>query len=225
MIRQILIFLLILLTTSGIYSENKQQTITVSGNGSAIVETDYVQINFSVEVENPDPKVAQEKNLERVSNVIEALSKRFKISNKDIYSTDYTLQRQYLQEGKQRPYLASSGILLKLRDLKLYKDLLLEVQKLGVNAVSGIEFKADSTKKQEKEALTSAYEDAKNKAIVLAKSIGKTNVSAIKIVESDSMLQPQVVYFMKGRDGSDQPPISIGERTIQARISVEFEIQ
>lgn len=61
MIRQILIFLLILLTTSGIYSENKQQTITVSGNGSAIVETDYVQINFSVEVENPDPKVAQEK--------------------------------------------------------------------------------------------------------------------------------------------------------------------
>lgn len=87
MIRPIFLFLLILLTTSGIYSENKQQTITVIGNGSAIVETDYVQINFSVEVENPDPKVAQEKNLERVSNVIQALSKRFKISNKDIYST------------------------------------------------------------------------------------------------------------------------------------------
>ncbi|EJP03128.1 PF04402 family protein [Leptospira interrogans str. 2003000735] len=223
MIRPILLFLLILLTTSGIYSENKQQTITVIGNGSAIVETDYVQINFSVEVENPDPKVAQEKNLERVSNVIQALSKRFKISNKDIYSTDYTLQRQYLQEGKQRPYLASSGILLKLRDLKLYKDLLLEIQSLGVNTVSGIEFKADSTKKQEKEALVDAFEDAKNKALVLAKSIGKTNVTTIKIVESDSILQPQVVYFMKGR--ADQPPISIGERTLQARVSIEFEVQ
>ncbi|EMS86450.1 SIMPL domain-containing protein [Leptospira noguchii] len=225
MMKQVLLILSILLITSGIYSENKQQTITVSGTGSAIVETDYVQINFSVEVEDPDPKVAQEKNLERTSNVIQALSKRFKISNKDIYSTDYTLQRQYLQEGKQRPYLASSGILLKLRDLKLYKDLLLEVQKLGINAVSGIEFKADSTKKQEKEALTSAYEDAKNKALVLAKSIGKTNVTSIKIVESDSMLQPQVVYFMKGREASDQSPISIGERTIQARVSVEFEVQ
>lgn len=158
-----------------------------------------------------------------MSNVIQALSKRFKISNKDIYSTDYTLQRQYLQEGKQRPYLASSGILLKLRDLKLYKDLLLEIQSLGVNTVSGIEFKADSTKKQEKEALVDAFEDAKNKALVLAKSIGKTNVTTIKIVESDSILQPQVVYFMKGR--ADQPPISIGERTLQARVSIEFEVQ
>ncbi|EQA62371.1 SIMPL domain-containing protein [Leptospira alexanderi] len=205
-----------------ILSETKQ-IITVSGNGTAIVETDYVQMNFSVEVEDPDPKVAQEKNLERTSNVIQALSKKFKISNKDIYSTDYTLQRQYLQEGKQRPYLASSGILLKLRDLKLYKDLLLEIQKLGVNQVSGIDFKTESTKTQEKEALAAAYEDAKNKALVLAKSIGKTNVTALKIVESDSMINPQVVYFKKGKD--DSSPISVGERTIQARASVEFEVQ
>ncbi|WP_078124597.1 SIMPL domain-containing protein [Leptospira alexanderi] len=205
-----------------ILSETKQ-IITVSGNGTAIVETDYVQMNFSVEVEDPDPKVAQEKNLEITSNVIQALSKKFKISNKDIYSTDYTLQRQYLQEGKQRPYLASSGILLKLRDLKLYKDLLLEIQKLGVNQVSGIDFKTESTKTQEKEALAAAYEDAKNKALVLAKSIGKTNVTALKIVESDSMINSQVVYFKKGKD--DSSPISVGERTIQARASVEFEVQ
>ncbi|EKS01072.1 hypothetical protein LEP1GSC125_3846 [Leptospira mayottensis 200901122] len=49
----------------GIQSEIKQtenrQTITVFGSGSAVVETDYVQMNFSVEVEDPDPKVAQEK--------------------------------------------------------------------------------------------------------------------------------------------------------------------
>ncbi|WP_078130583.1 SIMPL domain-containing protein [Leptospira alexanderi] len=204
-----------------ILSEAKQ-IITVSGSGSAIVETDYVQMNFSVEVEDPDPKMAQEKNLERTSNVIQALSKKFKISNKDIYSTDYTLQRQYLQEGKQRPYLASSGILLKLRDLKLYKDLLLEIQKLGVNQVSGIDFKTDSTKTQEKEALAAAYEDAKNKALVLAKSIGKTNVTALKVVESDSMVNPQIVYKKRKDDSS---PISVGERTIQAKVSVEFEVQ
>ncbi|EMY77555.1 PF04402 family protein [Leptospira weilii serovar Ranarum str. ICFT] len=222
--KKLLTLLLFTIPLLGIHSETKQ-TITVSGSGSAIVETDYVQMNFSVEVEDPDPKIAQEKNLERASNVIKILSKGFKIATKDIYSTDYTLQRQYLQEGKQRPYLASSGILLKLRDLKVYKDLLLEIQKLGVNNVSGIEFKADSTKKQEKEALTAAFEDAKNKALVLAKSVGKTNVTALKVVESDSMINPQVVYFMKGKEGSDQSPISIGERTIQARVSVEFEVQ
>ncbi|WP_420909058.1 SIMPL domain-containing protein [Leptospira noguchii] len=222
--KQVLVILSILLITSGIYSENKQQTITVSGSGSAIVETDYVQINFSVEVEDPDPKVAQEKNLERTSNVIQALSKRFKISNKDIYSTDYTLQRQYLQEGKQRPYLASSGILLKLRDLKLYKDLLLEVQKLGINAVSGIEFKADSTTKQEQEALVAAYQDAKEKALILANSLGKKEVSAVKIIESDSSVNPMVVYQMKGRSG-DSSPISVGERKVQARVVVEFEVR
>ncbi|MBE8399735.1 SIMPL domain-containing protein [Leptospira borgpetersenii] len=221
--KKLLALLLLTIPFLGIVSETKQ-TITVSGSGSAIVETDYVQMNFSVEVEDPEPKAAQEKNLERTTNVIKTLSKGFKIATKDIYSTDYTLQRQYLQEGKQRPYLASSGILLKLRDLKLYKDLLLEVQKLGVNNVSGIEFKADSTKKQEKEALTAAYEDAKNKALVLAKSIGKTNVIALKVVESDSMLNPQVVYLM-GKVSSDHSPISIGERTIQTKVNVEFEIQ
>ncbi|RHX84570.1 SIMPL domain-containing protein [Leptospira stimsonii] len=224
MIQRLLILLtLFALPMFGIYSESKQ-TVTVSGNGTAVVETDYIQISFSVDVEDANPKNAQEKNLQRVANVIQSLSKEFKISAKDIHSTDYTLQRQYLEEGKQRPYLASSGILLKLRNLKVYKDLLLEIQRLGVNQVSGIEFKADNTQKQEKDALVAAYEDAKNKAIVLATSIGKTNVVPIKIIESDSNINQQVVFQMKGRE-SDSSPISVGERKIQARVSVEFEIQ
>ncbi|RHX89900.1 SIMPL domain-containing protein [Leptospira stimsonii] len=224
MIQRLFILLtLFALPMIGIYSESKQ-TVTVSGSGTAVVETDYIQISFSVDVEDANPKTAQEKNLQRVANVIQSLSKEFKISAKDIHSTDYTLQRQYLEEGKQRPYLASSGILLKLRNLKVYKDLLLEIQRLGVNQVSGIEFKADNTQKQEKDALVAAYEDAKNKAIVLATSIGKTNVVPIKIIESDSNINQQVVFQMKGRE-SDSSPISVGERKIQARVSVEFEIQ
>lgn len=77
--------------------------------------------------------------------------------------------------------------------------------------------------KTRKRSLSRRFRRRKNKALVLAKSIGKTNVTTIKIVESDSILQPQVVYFMKGR--ADQPPISIGERTLQARVSIEFEVQ
>ncbi|MBM9501241.1 SIMPL domain-containing protein [Leptospira sp. 201903071] len=224
MIRRFLILLtLFILPTLEIFSETKQ-TVTVSGNGIAVVETDYIQMSFSVEVEDANPKIAQEKNLQRVANVIQALSKEFKISSKDIHSTDYTLQRQYLEEGKQRPYLASSGILLKLRNIKVYKDLLLEIQKLGVNQVSGIEFKSDNTQKQEKEALVAALEDATNKALVLATSIGKTKVVPIRIVESDSSVFPQVVYQMKGRE-SESSPLSVGERKIQAKVSVEFEIQ
>lgn len=104
MIQRLLILLtLFALPMFGIYSETKQ-TVTVSGNGTAVVETDYIQISFSVEVEDPNPKTAQEKNLQRVANVIQSLSKEFKISAKDIHSTDYTLQRHYLEEGKQRPY-------------------------------------------------------------------------------------------------------------------------
>lgn len=224
MIQRFLILLtLFAFIPSGIHSESKQ-TVTVSGNGTAVVETDYIQISFSVEVEDANPKIAQEKNLQRVTNVIQSLSKEFKISAKDIHSTDYTLQRQYLEEGKLRPYLASSGILLKLRNMKVYKDLLLEIQKLGVNQISGIEFKSDNTQKQEKEALVAAYEDAKNKALVLATSIGKTEVVPVRIIESDSSVNPLVVYQMKGRE-SDSSPLSVGERKIQAKVSVEFEIR
>ncbi|EMY14671.1 PF04402 family protein [Leptospira weilii str. Ecochallenge] len=212
--------LLLTIPILGIQSETKQ-TITVSGSGSAIVETDYVQMNFSVEAEDQDPKVAQEKNLGRTSNVIQSLSKKFKIANKDVYSTDYTLQRQYLQEGKQRPYLASSGILLKLRDLKLYKDLLLEVQKLGVNQVSGIEFKSDKTEKHEKEALAAAYEDAKQKALSLAKLIGKNEIKPLKIAE----LSNSEYHLVDGKKPPESSPISVGERYINASVSVEFEVQ
>lgn len=94
-----------------------------------------------------------------------------------------------------------------------------------MNLVSGIEFKSDNTQKQEKEALVAAYEDAKNKAIVLATSIGKTNVVPIKIIESDTHINPQEIIFqMKGRE-ADSSPILVGERKIQAKVSVEFEIQ
>ncbi|MBW0434513.1 SIMPL domain-containing protein [Leptospira yasudae] len=220
---KLILLTLFVVPALGIYSENKQ-TVTVSGSGTAVVETDYIQMTFAVEVEEANAKTAQEKNLERTSNVIQALSKEFKISPKDIYSTDYTLQRQYLQDGKQRPYLSTSGILLKLRNLKLYKEVLLELQKLGVNNVSGIEFKSDSTSKQEKDALVSAYEDAKSKALVLANAIGKKEVTAIKIIESDSTAYPQVVYQMKGRE-SDSSPLSVGERKIQAKVSIEFEVR
>ncbi|TGK37596.1 DUF541 domain-containing protein [Leptospira gomenensis] len=223
MIRTKIATLLLLFPVLGISSESKQ-TISVSGNGTALVETDYVQMTFAIEVEDPSAKTAQEKNLQRAANVIQSLSKEFKISPKDIYTTDYTLQRQYLEEGKQRPYLASSGILLKLRNLKLYKDLLLEIQKLGVNQVSGIEFKSDSTAQQEKEALTAAYQDAKDKALVLANTLGKKEVNAVKIVESDSSVNPLVVYQMKGRP-EESSPISVGERKIQAKVVVEFEVR
>ncbi|RHX80208.1 SIMPL domain-containing protein [Leptospira yasudae] len=219
---KLILLTLFVVPALGIYSENKQ-TVTVSGSGTAVVETDYIQMTFAVEVEEANAKTAQEKNLERTSNVIQALSKEFKISPKDIYSTDYTLQRQYLQDGKQRPYLSTSGILLKLRNLKLYKEVLLELQKLGVNNVSGIEFKSDSTSKQEKDALVSAYEDAKSKALVLANAIGKKEVAAIKIIETDSTGFPQVVYQMKGRE-SDSSPLSVGERKIQAKVLIEFEV-
>ncbi|RHX93850.1 hypothetical protein DLM76_12710 [Leptospira yasudae] len=220
---KLILLTLFVVPALGIYSENKQ-TVTVSGSGTAVVETDYIQMTFAVEVEEANAKTAQEKNLERTSNVIQALSKEFKISPKDIYSTDYTLQRQYLQDGKQRPYLSTSGILLKLRNLKLYKEVLLELQKLGVNNVSGIEFKSDSTSKQEKDALVSAYEDAKSKALVLANAIGKKEVAAIKIIETDSTGFPQVVYQMKGRE-SDSSPLSVGERKIQAKVLIEFEVR
>ncbi|AOP34475.1 hypothetical protein A0128_11820 [Leptospira tipperaryensis] len=218
-------FTLLLLATSffGLSSETKQ-TVLVSGTGSGIVETEYIQISFSVEVEDKDHKVAQEKNLERTTSVIKTLAKKFKIGAKDIYSTDYSLQRQYLNDGKQRPYLSTSGILLKLRNLNLYKEILLELQNIGVNQVGGIEFKADNVQKQEKEALVAALEDAKNKALILATSIGKTNVIPIRIVESDSNINPQVFYQMKGRE-SESSPLSVGERKIQAKVSVEFEVQ
>ncbi|TGL97522.1 DUF541 domain-containing protein [Leptospira barantonii] len=223
MIRTKIATLLLLFPVLGIHSESKQ-IITVSGTGIAVVETDYVQMTFAVEVEDKEAKIAQEKNLQRAANVIQALSKEFKIASKDIYTTDYTLQRQYLEEGKQRPYLASSGILLKLRNLKVYKDLLLEIQKLGVNSVSGIEFKSDSTTKQEKEALVAAYQDAREKALILANSLGKKEVSAVKIIESDSFVNPTVVYQMKGRV-EDSSPISVGERKIQARVTAAFEVK
>lgn len=101
MIRPIFLFLLILLTTSGIYSENKQQTITVIGNGSAIVETDYVQINFSVEVENPDPKVAQEKTWKECLTLSRLFLKDSKFRIK-IFTVPITLSKDniYKKENK-----------------------------------------------------------------------------------------------------------------------------
>ncbi|XDD49024.1 SIMPL domain-containing protein [Leptospira sp. WS92.C1] len=220
------IFTLFLLSTPflGIISEAKQ-TIIVSGNGSSIVQIDYIQLTFSVEAEDKDAKVAQEKNFERSAAVIKTLSKSFKIDPKDIYSTDYSLQRIYLEEGKQRPYLSTSGILLKLRNLNLYKDLLLELQKQGLNQVSGIEFKSDKTEKYEKEALVAAYEDAKNKALILVKTIGKKEVRALKIIESDSIQTLPIDHLRSKLANEVQSPISVGERYINARISVEFEVQ
>lgn len=220
-------------------------TIYVSGYGEAVAVPDIATFNYSVVSEKPTVAAAQDDATTK-ANAITAYLKSAGVEERDIQTTGYSVYPVYDYQqivcitypcpgGEQRlrGYEVRQNTTIKVRDTAEAGNLLTEVGSRGATEVSGLNFTFDNPDAVEAEARDKAIADAKDKAEVLARSLGVKLVRIVSFSENDygypmPYYGRDVALGMGGAESAvalKAPEISTGENKVVSNVSISYEIK
>lgn len=216
-------------------------TITVTGEGEEVSKPDVADVYFTVLTEDKDAVLAQKNNSETMNKAI-AYLKEQGVDEKDIKTVGYNLhpKYQYVNEircvgcppsGRQDVvgYQVRNSVQVVVRDLESVGEILAGMGSLGVNDISGPNFRVDQPEAIIALARAKAIADAKKQAEVLADDLG---VDLVRIVSFNEGGNPNMFYakntaFGMGGDAeiAVAPTIAPGENQITSSVSITYEIR
>lgn len=228
--------------------EKQVPSISVSGDGDAYAKPDMATLDFSIQAESKDQKVAADNVNTTMKKMIEAL-KAGGISESDIKTTNYSLNPQYdyvqmpceptksisgmgCIPGKQvlRGYQVNQRIQISVKGQNFdkvanYVDI---VTKNGATDIGQLDFKVEHPEKLQAEAREKAIKEAKQKAEVLADQLGVELVRITGFYEGNSnpeyngraMLMNAKMDMVAG----SAPTIPTGQNQYKSNVSITYEI-
>ena len=121
---------------------------------------------------------------------------------------------------------------IKIRDLSLVPNVLNLAGKYGANQVNGLNFTIDDAEILKSQARKKALEDAKNKALMIARSLGVKLVAVTSYSEYESSDYPMPMFdnmaknVMAPATASAGTPdgISGGTKDVSLNVSVTYQI-
>ena len=221
-------------------------TINVSGEGDVFAIPDVATFSVTVNETAKDVETAQTTATKKANAIIEYL-KGQGIEEKDIQTTDYSVNPHYEYREASCPasssgtvvycppgrqvlsgYEVSQTLTVKVQNKKKAGTLLSRVGSRGAQSVSGLSFTVADQNLLEEQARGKAIADARQKADVLAKSLGVTIVRVVGFNENNNY----PVYYAKASAGmamdaqaAPAPQIPTGQNKITSNVSVTYEIR
>jgi uncharacterized protein YggE len=224
---------------SGVTASN---TISVDGKGDVFAVPDTATFSYGVMATAKDVTTAQTE-VNTKGNAIMAYLKSKGVEEKDIQTTDYSVNPHYeygqaactsgyCPPGKQTltGYDVSETVAVKVKDTKKAGELLSGIGSKGATNLSGLSFTIDDQKALEAQARTKAINDAREKADELARELGVSIVRVVGFNESGGM----PMYYAKamsadsfgmGAQSAPAPEIAVGQNKISSNVSVTYEIR
>jgi len=203
--------------------------LVVSGMGKVSLTPDIAHINAGVETIMEDAREAQDENAKIMNRIIAAL-KTMGIQDKDIQTSNYSVFVEYDFSGNQRRligYRVSNNVRIAIRNIDSVGEVLTAMAEAGANHFYGINFGVENQDAAYKEALKEAIEQAKDKALFIAKETG------VKLGEPVAINEGQAasgIQFGKAMDmarlesAAAQVPIMEGELEVQASVTIVYAI-
>ncbi len=178
---------------------NIENTISVTGSGTVKVIPDEVLIDISVITEKPTTQDAVNENSQISQEIISAIEE-LNAENLTIETISFNLNPLYDYSQENKPpkiyaYQVTSTVEVRTTDLEKIGEIIATATQSGANNISSIGFDlTDESKKAAiNDALTKASEDADNKALAIANSVGLLIDKVLYISESGTSY-PGPVY-------------------------------
>jgi hypothetical protein len=163
--------------------------VSVTGEAEVRVVPDEVVLTLGIETHGSQLAVAKRQNDAIVQKVL-ALAAEFDIPPEHV-QTDYIGIAPRYADGCYElcdpiGYVVHKSVVITLRDLSRFEDLLTSVLDAGVNYVHGIEFRTTELRKYRDEARALAVRAAAEKAAALAGELGQKTGKPQTIQEQQS---------------------------------------
>ena len=243
----VVVAVLVTLTLSAWTSSQEEDqevgSISVTGDAEIRVVPDEVILTLGIQTWDKDMAKAKRQNDEIVARVL-ALTNDYGIEPQhvqtDYVSIDPRYRNGYYEESDFIGYFVRKTIVITLRDLTQFEDLLTDSLDAGVNFVHGIEFRTTELRKHRDEARSLAIQAAREKAGDMAADLGYTVGDPQSVAEvysnwwsgynswwgsgmSGAMAQ-NVIQEVAGAIHTGDGNVAPGLISVNARVDVSFDL-
>ncbi len=221
--------------------------ITVTGDADVRVVPDEVVLTLGVETWNKDLETAKQENDTRIKRVI-ALAQRYEISPQHIQTDHISIEPRYHDNAaiadEKRDFIGffvRKNIVITLKDTAQFEGLLTDVLDAGVNYVHGIQFRTTELRTHKDQARALAIRAAQEKATALAEELGQSIGDPHTIQENHSgwwspynawwgyrwgnSMAQNVIQEVGGGSTTAEESIALGQITVNAKVTVSFELK
>ncbi|WP_163103191.1 SIMPL domain-containing protein [Peribacillus alkalitolerans] len=199
--------------------------ITVEGTGTVKVQPDRVNITIGVVTDGTNVTEIQAKNAATMNQVLTSI-KQLGIPDSAIQTTQYQIDAQY-DYSKTPPafigYKVTNAVNVTINEIGKTGIIIDSAVKNGANFIGSITFTVSSPSAYYQSALTLAVQDARQKAVTLARASGY-NKEPIIVDISEVFEQGPRPYMVASAKYDITTPIQPGELSINAKIIVKFKL-
>jgi len=210
--------------------------LTVRGEAQLQRPADQLRLNIGVLTEDKEAGVALKQNNRLMENVVDAL---LKVGlTEDEYETGrFRIRPQYSRRPRQpdpdwQPkiigYEVVNSITIKTKQLDLIGELIGAANRAGANTTDIAGFELSDPRKYRGEAIAEATKNALDDARTLAEA-ASLNLVRILAINLDSVpnRMPEMTFAARAKPMADMggaPPITPGDVTVSATVTVVYEI-
>jgi uncharacterized protein len=200
--------------------------IFVTGTGSVHVPPDQARIRSGVTTRARTVKEASEAN-SKLMGAITATLLSSGIAQTDIQTSRFSIQPVYAPaqpgvEPKMSGYSVSNQVEVVIRQISQVGDILERLVNAGATDVGNVEFINSDRSQRLDQAREAAVADGRRKAELFARAAGVSLGRVISITEEAVNGAP--IRLRESSMSAAAVPIAAGENTLEARISVEYDI-
>jgi hypothetical protein len=210
------------------------RTLSVSGTGEVKSAPDESNLSAGVTTQATTAAQALAAN-SRAMNAVFATLKRLGIPDKDIQTSDFSVQPQYQTckpgtscQPRIVGYQVSNTVDVMVEDLDKTGAVLDALVSSGSNQIGGISFSIHDPKPLLRNARAAAVADAIDRAQTYAKAAGITLGPILSIQEDGSEApRPESRYRMMATNSlvAAPPPVAGGQESVSVNVTITWQIK
>ncbi len=221
---------LLLMTALPVSATEKAEPpiLSVSGEGSAEAVPDQAVITIGITTHSADAQDARNKNAATAADIQQAL-RELGINNKDIQTRDYNFRPTYHQANDNsneiNGYTVNNSVIVTLRDISLIGNAIDTALRHGANQISALSLGVQDPRRLRKDALQTAVRDARDKADIIAGSLGRRIIGIKNVSESTGSANSrhyEMAILSKSVNSAVDTPIESGTVSLSATVHIDF---
>lgn len=209
-------------------AESIVPTLSVMGEGTAYSTPDMAKITVGVTTHSSDANTAQNTNAATSDKVYKAI-RALGINEKDIQTNNYNFYPTYQNENGRSSringYTINNSITVTVRNIDLTGKVIDTALNAGANEVSSLDFSLSNQSLIRKEAMLSAINDARDKAEIIAKGLGKHIVGIKNVSESTGYIgshRYNNTALFSAKMANADTNIEAGTLSLKATVNIDF---
>ncbi len=205
------------------------RTVTVSGEGLVRTIPDQATVRFGVVSQAEDPEEARRINAEASRDAMNAV-RALGVEERRIRLEGLRLQpaREYdptTQQMKEVGFEASRQIVVEVYDLETLPTLVAQVVQQGANRLDGVAYDLKNRDASRDEALVNALNNARDKARLMASTVGEELGPVVSIHEQSFNFPRPVLRLAEANQGMTKATAPEPEAYAAGEIEVRVVVQ